>query len=70
MRAHFCRILNRYAKRANGPISEILCGRMFNIIVIMSVGSLTLDARCRVDRKKIETYRAEIAFRVRISVEF
>jgi len=70
MRAHFCRILNLYAKRANGPISEILCGRMLNISVIKSVGYLTLEVRCRVDRKKIETYGAEIALRVRISVEF
>jgi len=44
--------------------------RMLNISVIKSVDYLTLEVRGRVDRQKIETHRAEIALRVRISAEF
>jgi len=44
--------------------------QMHNNIMIKSVGYLTFEVRGQVDRKKRDTQRAEIALRVRISVEF
>jgi len=56
--------------RENDPIWETMSERMHNIIMIESVGYLTFEVRRRADRKKRDAPCAEIALRVRISVEF